>query len=518
MEKATAIPNDAKAEEIIVRMSNIDKVFSYVKAVDQGRFELRRGEIHALIGENGAGKSTMMKILYGLYERDDGTIELYGQPVGRHNTSQAIHAGIGMVHQEFMLVNEFTVLENVILGSEPQNFGVLDIKKARQLVSQHAEEYHLDIQLNKLVKNISVGEMQRVEIIKALYRGAEILILDEPTAVLTPQEAEKLFVILKTMRDKGKSIVFISHKLDEVLAISDRITVMRHGKHVATLNARDTNKTELSCMMVGKNIALNTAYSKCTLGDQVLSVSDLFVLGERNLSTIKHLSFQVHGGEILGIAGIDGNGQSELVDAICGLRRIQNGTVKICGKDVTNHSPMQIRKAGSAHIPEDRNTRGLAKGFTVEDNLLATYGRAERVSTVFFRNARRITEMAKKMIQKYDIRPNNSKALAGQFSGGNAQKIVIAREVEMGKPLLIAAHPTRGVDIGAVEAIHTILNHAKENGCAILLISADLDEIMGLADRIIVLHEGKISGEMKRDAFDKYTLGRFMMGGAFDEA
>ncbi len=418
-----------------------------------------------------------------------------------------------MVHQEFMLVNELSVLENIILGMEPVKDVRIDLDKAEELVRKYCENYHLDIQMHKIVNNISVGEMQRVEIIKALYRGAEILVLDEPTAVLTPQESQRLFAILRAMRDDGKTIVFISHKLSEVMEISDRVTVMRRAKFVATVNTCDTSPQELSKMMVGRDVELEGFPTESNAGEVVLQVDDLFAMGIRNLSSIKRISFELKAGEILGVAGIEGNGQTELVEVISGLRPSQGGSVKLNGVEITNRTPNEIRKIGLSHIPEDRNVRGLNRGMTVYDNIYATHTKDKNLSNALYRKTKKINQYGDDLIQKYDIRPANGKANAEQFSGGNAQKIVIAREVEMQKALLIAAQPTRGVDVGAIESIRQILNEAKKAGYAILLVSADLSEILALSDRIIVMFEGRISGELAggRDV-DIENLGLLMMG------
>ena len=504
--------------EVLISMKGIYKAFPNVQAVDNGTFELRKGEIHSLIGENGAGKSTLMKILYGLYHMDSGEIIFRGNSIHNHSTAKAIKLGIGMVHQEFMLVKEISVLENIILGYEPtKRFGVIDREESKRKINKLTQNYHLDIQLDRLVNSISVGVMQRVEIIKTQYRGADILILDEPTGVLTPQETVNLFQILKYMRDDGKSIVFISHKLKEVMEISDRITVMRKGKYVDTVLKDDTSPVKLSRMMVGKDVLLDTKRTKTTPGNNVLEVKDLVVLGERSLSTIKSISFNVRHGEILGIAGVEGNGQTELVEAITGLRPAQGGSIKVNGKEILNFSPDAVRDAGVAHIPEDRNLRGLCLDYRVDDNLVATRLNDPTFINPWWINEKKISNLGKKIIKKYDIRPANGKALVLNFSGGNAQKIVVAREIEMDKDLLIAAQPTRGVDIGSVESIRIYLNEVKSVGKAVLLVSADLDEILALSDRILVLHEGQICGEMLGDKVDIEKLGMLMTRGKCDD-
>lgn len=499
----------------IVFMKDINKAFPNVQAVDNGYFELRKGEIHSLIGENGAGKSTLMKILYGLHAKDDGQIWIKNEKIKEHSTLNAIKLGIGMVHQEFMLVKELSVLENIILGYEPKNkFGMIDYDKSRKIIKEFIHDFHLDVQIEKTVNNISVGEMQRVEILKTQYRGADILILDEPTAVLTPQETDFLFKILLKMRDNGKSIVFISHKLKEVMQISDRITVMRHGKYINTVNKTDTSPVELSRMMVGRDVFLDTKRPISKPGKTVLEVKELVVLGERSLSTIKSINFKVRRGEILGIAGVEGNGQSELVEALTGLRSVRGGSVRLNGIDITNQSPQKIRKLGLAHIPEDRNLRGLCKDFSVNENLIATQLDNLNIIFPYWINNNKVNRHGNKIIEKFDIRPANGKAAVKTFSGGNAQKIVVAREVQMEKDLLIASQPTRGVDVGSIESIREILNSVKMDGRAVLLITADLDEILALADRILVLHEGKICGEFVAENADIEEIGILMTGGS----
>ena len=509
---------EENSHEIVVSMRGICKAFPNVQAVDQGSFELKKGEIHSIVGENGAGKSTLMKILYGMYEIDSGEVYIKGELAQNHTTAKAICMGIGMVHQEFMLVKEFSVLENIILGSEPtKGLGVIDKGRSKLEIEKLIKNYHMDVQMDKLVNDISLGEMQRVEIIKTQFRGADILILDEPTAVLTPQETVILFNILKSMRDHGKSIVFISHKLKEVMDVSDRITVMRQGKYIGTVLKQETSPAKLSRMMVGRDVLLETERVKNEPGKPILEVKNLVVLGERSLSTIKSISFDVHAGEILGIAGIEGNGQSELVEAISGLRKVEVGSINVNGLDVTNLTPQRIRDSGITHIPEDRNLRGLCKQNTVYDNLVSTKIVDKTFVNPLWINQSIINQYGDHVIEKYDIRPPNGKALASTFSGGNSQKIVVAREVEMTRELLIAAQPTRGVDVGSIEFIRETLNSVKRNNKAILLVSADLDEILALSDRILVLFEGRIVGEFLADHVDIQELGLLMTGGKLYE-
>lgn len=508
--------------EKIVEMKNIHKRFPYVKAVDGASFDLYKGEIHSLIGENGAGKSTMMKILYGMYDIDDGEIIINEKMMPRHkyNTHEAIKQGIGMVHQEFMLVKEMTVLENIILGSEPTKRGgkniAIDFEAAREKINFYIENYHMAVQLDKKVTNISVGEMQRVEIIKALYRGADILIMDEPTAVLTPQESNKLFEILNVMRKDGKTIVFISHKLKEVMKISDRVSVMRAGKYITTVQKEEVTIPQLAKLMVGREVFLNTQRTPPQEGEVVLEVKDIYVPSERELSKIKGISFKVRKGEVVGIAGVDGNGQSELGEAIAGLRRVERGNIVLAGKDVTNQSALNIRRAGLVHIPEDRNDRGLNRTHTFADNMLAAEIRKRPYSKFGVLNPKKIMQEAWRRSEAFDIRPRDPSNIAGSLSGGNAQKIVVARELGApNKKLLLAAQPTRGIDIGNIEGIRKMIDEAKGQGVGVLLISADLDEVMSLSDRIIVIYEGELTGELvNNDHLDEGELGYLMMGGA----
>lgn len=501
----------------LIEMTNINKSFPNVKAIDDGQFDLYEGEIHSLIGENGAGKSTLMKIIYGLYTPDSGTIKVRDDAYNFLSPKQAIELGIGMVHQEFMLVKELTVLENIILGFEPAKNGKIDFKKARESINHYIDTYGMEVNPDEKVNNISVGEAQRVEIIKTLYRGANILILDEPTAVLTPQETVKLFEILNSLKKDGKSVVFISHKLNEVMEISDRVTVMRHGKYIDTVKKSETSIPELAKMMVGREVFLNVKRKESKTGDVVLSVNDIFVPGEREHSKLRGLSLDVHKGEILGIAGVDGNGQSELVEALTGLRKVEKGEIKVNDKPITNKTPLEVRKSGVAHVPEDRNLRGLNRKFSIQDNLIANQYYKPEFCKFGALKKDKIREYSENLIKKFDIRPANGDVKAENLSGGNAQKIVVAREASMNADLLIASQPTRGVDIGSIESIRDILNKAKSEGTAILLVSADLQEILSLSDRIAVMYEGKITGILNSSEATEENLGILMTGGKVNE-
>jgi simple sugar transport system ATP-binding protein len=499
--------------ENIVEMENIIKNFGLVHAVKTGNFNLRKGEIHSLIGENGAGKSTMMKLLYGMYPIDGGSIKVRGQLLENLTPKIAIENGIGMVHQEFMLVENLTVLENIILGFEPTKGSVIDFDLARKTVTKFIEQYGMNVQLNKKVHQISVGEAQRVEIIKILTRGAEVIILDEPTAVLTPQEADRLFEIMENLKNDGKSIIFISHKLNEVMKVSDRITVMRHGDYMGTVDKKDTSPSELAKMMIGREVFLDLKKEKATPGEVICQVKDLWTSGNKETSKVRGISFEVRAGEIVGLAGIDGNGQSELIEAITGLRKIEKGSVILDGKDITNMSPKKIRKSGMTHIPEDRNLRGLNRQLTIKDNLLASRIDDKKFKHHFLRKDSSILEESNNLIGEFDIRPTDPETLLSSLSGGNAQKIVVAREISTVGNLLVAAQPTRGVDIGAIESIRSIIQEQKKKGIGIILVSADLEEIISLSDRIIVIHEGHISGKIDVKDANEENLGLLMMGG-----
>ncbi len=500
--------------EYVVEMKDIKKSFGSVHAVKNGQFMLKKGEIHSLIGENGAGKSTMMKLLYGMYPFDEGEVSIGGKKYKSITPKAAIEAGIGMVHQEFMLVKELTVLENIILGFEPKKGLTIDFDRARKMINRYIEQYNMDVQLDKKVSQISVGEAQRVEIIKILTRGAEIIILDEPTAVLTPQEAKRLFEILNNLKEDGKSVVFISHKLNEIMEISDRISVMRQGTYMGTVNKAETSPGELTKLMIGREVFLNVAKKESQAKEVVLEVKDVWISGEKEISKIRGLSFDVRAGEIVGIAGIDGNGQSELIEAVTGLREVEKGSVVLGGKDITNKSVKEIRESGLTHIPEDRNIRGLNREFSIADNVIALDIEKKKFVKNGTINKKARDEAAEVLIEKFDIRPAKAELKTSSLSGGNAQKVIVAREVSAGGRILVASQPTRGVDIGAIESIRKILVEVKEQGLGVLLVSADLEEILSLSDRIIVMHEGKITGRLDASEVDEESIGLKMMGGS----
>lgn len=499
--------------EYVVEMKDIVKTFGTVQAVKNGQFNLKKGEIHSLIGENGAGKSTMMKLLYGMYPIDSGELIIKGETMGHLDPKTAIEHGIGMVHQEFMLVNELTVLENIILGFEPKKGLTIDFDKARKDVKQYIDQYKMDVQLDKKISQISVGEAQRVEIIKTLMRGADTIILDEPTAVLTPQEARRLFEILKNLREDGKSLVFISHKLNEVMEISDRISVMRQGQYMGTVKKEETSPLDLTKRMIGREVFLNIDKTYEKAGKTILEVQDIWVPSGKETSKIRGMSLSVREGEIVGIAGIDGNGQTELVEAITGLRRVEKGHILLNGKDITNFSPKKTRDAGMAHIPEDRNRMGLNRTLSISDNLVAVRLDEPPFTKKHLVQKKDQDAYSEEMVGKFDIRPTDYHLPTSSLSGGNAQKVVVAREVSMGKKLLVASQPTRGVDVGAIELIRNTLEQAKKDGAGVLLVSAELEEIISLSDRIIVIHEGAITGEMLASEANENNLGLLMMGG-----
>ena len=495
----------------LVVLEGIRKTFPGVVANDDVSLELRPGEVHALIGENGAGKSTLMAVLYGMYPADSGRIVVRGEPVKIASPRDAIALGIGMVHQHFVLVDPFTVTENVILGDEGSR--VLDLETANARVGEIAERYGFAVRPSAVVENLSVGEEQRVEILKALYRGVEILILDEPTAVLTPPEATELFENLRSLRESGKSIVFISHKLDEVLAIADRITVLRRGKVVGETTPEETSKQALAEMMVGRPVLFRLDKPEVEIGDPVLQVEGL--LGEGNLNGV---SLEVRAGEVVGIAGVEGNGQRELAESIMGLRPLVSGRVLLEGRDLAGDPVGDVRNAGVAFIPEDRHERGLVLDMTIwENTLLGRQDDPPFVNRLGILAIRAIKDLSSRLIRLFDVRARSIDATASTLSGGNQQKLILARELENEPKLLIAAQPTRGLDVGAIEFVWRQILDEKRKGCAILLISAELDEIYALSDRILTLYEGKITGEFTpadpADAIGRGMLGELTPGG-----
>jgi simple sugar transport system ATP-binding protein len=500
-------------DDLVLEMRGIRKEFPGVVANDGVSFDVRRGEVHALLGENGAGKSTLMNILYGLYRPDDGEIRLNGKPVSFSSAREAIHAGIGMVHQHFMLIPVMTVAENVVLGIEPRRSGVfLDEGAADERVADMAKTFNFAVDPDARVENISVGQQQRVEIMKALYRNADVLILDEPTAVLTPQEASDLFEILRTLRREGISIIFISHKLNEVLEIADRITVLRRGKTIETVPRAGATEASLARAMVGRDVLLRVEKKPAETGDVLLTVRDLHVRDDRGIEKVRGASFEVRAGEIVGIAGVDGNGQTELIDALTGLQKIESGTVTIAGHALSHANARKALDAGIGHIPEDRQRRGLVLEFTIAENIaLHDYSRAPdaRFGWLF---PGRMVQRAKSLIREFDVRGGGPLTRAGGLSGGNQQKLVAAREIARDPSVLIAAQPTRGLDVGAIEYLHRRLVTERDEGRAILLVSLELDEILSLSDRILVMYEGEIVGEHTGEVSEE-AIGLEMLGG-----
>jgi ABC-type uncharacterized transport system ATPase subunit len=502
----------------VLEVRGITKRFPGVLANDNVDFDVRRGEVHALLGENGAGKTTLMNIVYGLYHADEGEILLNGEPALSSSARDAIRRGIGMVHQHFMLIPVMTVTENIVLAEEPTRAGVFlrhDVAVAR--VRELSDAFGLAVDPNARIQGITVGQQQRVEILKALYRGAEILILDEPTAVLTPQEARELFDILEKLKSQGKAIVFISHKLKEVLEIADRITVLRRGRKVDTIPREGATEAGLARLMVGREVLLRVEKGPASPGEKLLQVEDLEVLDDRGLEAVRGVSFDVRAGEIVGIAGVDGNGQTELVEAITGLRGAASGRIVVGDKELTSDGARARFDSGLGHIPEDRQRRGLVLEFTLAENLALHDYRKEPFSRLGVLNPRRLISSAGRLLREFDVRGGGPQTRAAALSGGNQQKVVVAREVARDPRVLLAAQPTRGLDVGAIEFVHRRLVEQRERGKALLLVSLELDEVLSLSDRILVLYEGRIAGEFSPDASEE-ELGIAMTGGKREDA
>ena len=507
-----------KAPEYVIEMLHITKEFPGIKANDDITLQLRRGEIHALLGENGAGKSTLMSVLFGLYQPEEGKILKNGREVKIKDPNDATALGIGMVHQHFKLIEVFTVLDNIILGAETTKLGFLQKKEARRKVEELSNKYGLHVDLDAKVEDITVGMQQRVEILKMLYRDNEILIFDEPTAVLTPQEIDELMATMKAFSKEGKSILFISHKLNEIMAVADRVTVLRKGRYIGTVNTADTNKQELSNMMVGRPVQLEVHKTPAKPGEVVLDVKDLCVPSHlHKRDAVHNVSFQVRSGEILCISGIDGNGQTELIHGLTGLDKASSGTVTLCGEDISKAS---IRKRGEhlSHIPEDRHKHGLVLDFTLEQNMVLQTYKEDRFQHFGFIKGDAVRSYAEHLIEQYDVRSGQGPiTLARSMSGGNQQKAIIAREVDRDKPLIVAVQPTRGLDVGAIEYIHSQLVAERDKGKAVLLVSLELDEVMSLSDRILVMYEGEIVGELDPKKTNVQELGLYMAGAKRDE-
>lgn len=505
------------AHENVIEMREITKVFGEFVANDKINLELRKGEIHALLGENGAGKSTLMNMLAGLLEPTSGEIVVNGQVVKLDSPSKAASLGIGMVHQHFMLVEAFTVAENIILGSELTKNGVLDIARATREINELSERYGLAVDPSAKVADISVGAQQRVEILKTLYRGADILIFDEPTAVLTPSEIDELMAIMKNLVKEGKSIVLITHKLDEIRAVSDRVTVIRRGKSIETVEIAGATNADLAEMMVGRSVSFKTEKQEAQPKEVILSIKDLVVNENRGVPAVKNLSLDVRAGEIVGIAGIDGNGQSELIQAITGLRKIESGSVELKGQSIVGLHPRQITEMSVGHVPEDRHRDGLVLEMMISENIaLQTYYK-EPLSKKGILNYTNIIGYAKQLMEEFDVRAASEIVPASALSGGNQQKAIIAREVDRNPDLLIVSQPTRGLDVGAIEYIHKRLIQERDNGKAVLVVSFELDEILNVSDRIAVIHDGKIQGIVTPETTNKQELGVLMAGGELEK-
>jgi len=502
----------------VLELRQITKRFPGVLANDRIDFDLRAGEVHALLGENGAGKSTLMNVLYGLYHPDAGEILVNGEQITIDSPRAAIEHGIGMVHQHFMLIPVMTVAENIVLATEPVHNGIfLDEGAADRRVRELSESFGLAVDPDAKVQNITVGQQQRVEILKALYRGAEILILDEPTAVLTPQEADDLFEIIGSLTAQGKSIIFISHKLHEVLTIADRITTLRRGKLIDTVPREGATEDSLARMMVGRDVLLRVEKAKASPGEPLLEVDDLHVFDDRGLEAVKGVSLTVRAGEIVGLAGVDANGQSELIDALTGLRRAASGTITVGSKTFHHPNARTMLDAGVGHIPEDRQRRGLILDFSLAENIALHDFRDAPDSKWGWLYPGRLISRARRLLKEFDVRGGGPTTRAGALSGGNQQKVVIAREVSRDPRVLVAAQPTRGLDVGAIEFVHRRLVAERDRGRGILLVSLELDEILSLSDRILVIYEGRIVGEHGPDVSEQ-QLGIEMTGGGRREA
>ncbi len=506
-------------ENYIVEMLNITKEFPGIIANDDITLKLKKGEIHALLGENGAGKSTLMSVLFGLYGAEKGEIRKNGEVVKINNPNDANELGIGMVHQHFKLVDVFTVLENIILGIEPNKAGFLEMKEARKKIVELSEKYGLSVDPDSKIEDISVGMQQRVEILKMLYRDNEILIFDEPTAVLTPQEIKEILQIMKGFAEEGKSILFITHKLNEIMEVADRCTVLRKGKYIGTVDVGDTTKEELSKMMVGRDISFSVEKENMELGDVVLSVRDVTVASKiHKNNAVKHVSFDVHAGEIVCLAGIDGNGQTEFVHALTGLELPSSGSITLCGEDITKASIRKRSITGMSHIPEDRHKHGLVLDYTLEENLVLQRYWEPKFQKGGFIKFDEVRNYADRLISEYDIRSGQGPITkVRSMSGGNQQKAIIAREIDKKHELLVAVQPTRGLDVGAIEYVHEQLVARRDAGKAVFLVSLELEEVMNVSDRILVIYEGEIVGELNPKTTTVQELGLYMSGAKRDE-
>ncbi len=505
---------DVNMDEYIIEMLNITKEFPGIIANDNITLQLKKGEIHALLGENGAGKSTLMSVLFGLYQAEKGEIRKNGKIVKIKNPNDANDLGIGMVHQHFKLVEIFTVLDNIILGREPNKFGFLERAKARKKIIELSEQYKLKVDPDAIIEKISVGMQQRVEIIKMLYRDNDILIFDEPTAVLTPQEIDELMDIMRGFAKEGKSILFITHKLNEIMSVSDRCTVLRKGKLIGTVETKNTNKEELSKMMVGRDISFNVEKKESISGEVILSINKVTVSAKTHKkNAVRNVSFQVHAGEIVCLAGIEGNGQTEFVSALTGIEKVSSGKITLCGKDITKTSVRTRSKTGMSNIPEDRHKYGLVLDYNLAENIILQKYWERDFQTYGFIKKNTVNSYAESLIEQYDVRSGQGiSTIVRSMSGGNQQKAIIAREMDKDHELLVAVQPTRGLDVGAIEYIHKQLIKSRDEGKAVLLVSLELDEVMNLSDRILVMYEGEIVGELDPKETTVQELGLYMSG------
>ena len=508
------------SSEYAIEMLNITKRFPGIIANDNVTLRLKKGEIHALLGENGAGKSTLMSVLFGLYQPEEGEILKDGERVEIKDPNDANRLGIGMVHQHFKLVECFSVLDNIILGVEPNKMGFLKKAEARKKVNELSKRYGLAVDCDAIIEDITVGMQQRTEILKMLYRDNEILIFDEPTAVLTPQEITELMGIMKNLAKEGKSILFISHKLNEIMEVADRCTVLRKGRYIATVDIAETTPEELSALMVGRNVSFHIEKGEAHAADTVLSVRDLCMTSKiHKKEVVKNVSFDVRRGEIVCIAGIDGNGQTELVHGLTGLEPIKSGTITLLGKDISHASIRKRSTSGMSHIPEDRHKHGLVLDYSLENNIvLQRYFEPQFTNKAGFLNKKNIRAYAERLIDAYDIRSGEGAVtIARKMSGGNQQKAIIAREIDRDPELLIAVQPTRGLDVGAIEMVHKELVRQRDEGKAVLMVSLELDEVMDVPDRILVMYEGEIVGELDPKEISVEELGLYMAGAKRDE-
>ena len=500
----------------ILELKNINKSFGHVQANKNINLTIKKGTIHGIIGENGAGKSTLMSIVYGLYQADTGSINVSGKEIKLRSPRDSIESGIGMVHQHFMLVENFTVIENIVLGFEGEFVFGKKLEKAKEDLQKLCETYKLNIDLDSVISDLSVGFRQRVEILKSLYRGAEIFILDEPTGVLTPQEVDELFKILRSLKEEGKTIVLITHKLNEIMALTSEVSVMRQGEVVGHTKTTDTNKEKLAEMMVGRSVLLRLNKAEAKLGDVVFKVENLTVKDDLDVTRVKNVNFEIRSGEILGLAGVTGNGQTELLEALSGIRKVESGAIYLNDEKISDKDnlldPRELKEKGLAHVPEDRQRMGLVTDFKAYENLIFGYHDQEPYSKSSILRDGDILSFSKKVMEEYDVRPRSPQLITSNFSGGNQQKIILSRELNENPKILLVGQPTRGVDIGAIEFIHQRLIDMRDKGAAILLVSVELDEVLSLSDRILVMFDGNIVGErVNKDVTDR-DLGLLMAG------